>query len=523
MIGNLIGRRIRFEKNVSSSSSFKRERLNKKREREGEIQPVRWRQHKILMGKTKEFNMQFKNPDLREFFKGFDPKKQEINAFIKERMEDVNHDGKQTIDISKVFKSEGKHLRDSFKNLAFKNEEDPSLQIDPEWKDMHEGVPNAYHKAYALIDDSGAKAQTLTEVRRAILAAEQLRLEEAIDEDDEEKQQNYTLEELREVATRDTVTEILIDQRDEEIEPIILSLQSRKDIYSLHIENPEKYSIDHLAIEYQARPDKIAMILIFEHHRRTMERRQKKPLRENFFDVAQDNFFDFTEDKLNDDVKAIQMKTKSEKVHQRYLVVPEDLDEVEFAKQFNDIINLKKTISVETHHQEHFITHKPPTKNKFYADPVVLLEGNRTPQEIERHKKKFPVGTVNFNTYEINHSPKRNDFNREIVVTELDGTVRGAYWEERVALLSKKTTGNPTYVDTVEAYLGPHYRNRPQNKMQVEQDDKADNQIADECARNQTKNMHTWGGIPSLPKRERNTKIPRNPIWWAKNSPTQNN
>ncbi|PRP83603.1 hypothetical protein PROFUN_08329 [Planoprotostelium fungivorum] len=249
--------------------------------------------------------------------------------------------------------------------------------------------------------------------------------------------------------------DMLYDQRDFEIPVKILSSDAMNDIYDRHVTDPVFYDVDRLSVETAIRPDKISLILQMVHRKKTVETQQNLHFNPTFHHLMKETFAKDIVWTLNEKSGDVY-EPEPIRPPQTQFIMDDQYDEIKYARYMLDLQKAKEDEEMRRAHRTYFRANGTPDSNG-YPKPIVFVKGNRSEKDIEREKKKFPPGTVNFNLYEINADPARDDFNREIVVTEIDGTKRMATWDERRVLLTKPTVETNNYKKHVKDVVGDMY------------------------------------------------------------------
>jgi len=324
--------------------------------------------------------------------------------------------------------------------------------------------------------------------------------------------------------------DMLREQRVIELPAKILSSQTMNSLYDMHISDPEFYDVDRLSVESAIRPDKVSAILQMVHRKKMIELDQNTWHNKTMSYLVEKNLEQHVTDTL--DEKSSEVYTpQSRRPVQTQFVMDDQFDETQFAQHMLELQREQEEEQMRIANRSYFKSTDPPAEAG-YATPVILIRGTRTEREIAREKRKFPAGTTNFNLYEINHDPTRNDFTREIVVTEIDGTRRGATWEERRTLLTKKVDNSPTYKRYVKDVVGEMYNQSArdqyfivQKNIQKEFNDMKERHKklppGDDRVKIMMREFYFSGAVPIVqPKEKLNTEdIEPEAPWWAVSPP----
>jgi len=217
----------------------------------------------------------------------------------------------------------------------------------------------------------------------------------------------------------------------------ILADTAKDMIYELHVNDPERWSVEELADRFQLRRRRVSAIILLKQEEKNEIERTGKPLDRTAVEYFE-NFFGTTETgKLTRSIRA-ELGTSE---NLSYRKAEEGIDERRYTHKFIRGFEITNTLT-------RFRRDPPQT----LPDARIIEKGTKTKEEAEDLKKKgfFPILIINTDR------KGRKNYNREMTFVEVDGTIREASWKERLFVYAPKYLRKSTSQLHKEA-MAPYY------------------------------------------------------------------
>jgi len=208
-------------------------------------------------------------------------------------------------------------------------------------------------------------------------------------------------------------------------------------IHDLHVNDPERWSVEELADRFQLRRRRVSAIILLKQEEKNEEERRGQPLDREVVRLYEEHFGTIETGKLTRSIKA-ELGTSQ---NMSYRKAEEGIDERRYTHKF--IRSLEHTNTLTRFRRD------PP---QTLPEARIIEKGTKTKEEAEDLKKKgfFPILIKNTDR------KGRKNYNREMTFVEVDGTIREASWKERLFVYAPKYLRKSTSQLHKEA-MAPYY------------------------------------------------------------------